>query len=575
MINSINKDNLRKINNKDKNKENNIKPKPNNNYIRKFGDSSILKRSLELPELENSEDEENNLKLRFRLNRSNMFVVDRYIQKKNSFNPFDDSFNQSILKYKNYNLTTGKNLYDKENSSIYSNLIISKNLLNKFNSCSQKSELVINILENSSLQSNNYYINNSEELIDYLSVNNTINYEDNNIKTPTKNFNIEKKNIFSTPKDKIKVFQENSFISKNKEKNLNNSNSISLSLSRSNIKEENLEIQTIYDLEFYNNLLKYEKEKKKINPNYMKIYYPKINWEDRRKIINWIMEITEEFAFKRDTFHYSIYYFDLILSNENFGKEKNLNFDFLKLIAITCLSISAKIEEIQIPKLSEYIQSLENNSFEVEDIIILEKEIVNLLNWKIIPITINIWLNWYICQWDLFIETVDNIKKQFLNFFSEEKILFFKKSDDNSYYNFRKITQIIDLIQLDEKHFFFDDRYLIAASIFLLLSLNFHFEFNFEQKEIILQNEKIKKLIFNVYNNFIQQSFDYNFSDKQLIDSIKYVFQFKNFNFSFELPLIYQVEQKDLENGNYEDFITYQTYNEGNLEFLNQIYGRS
>ena len=482
---------------------------------------------------------------------------------------------ESILKYKNYNLTTGKNLYDKENSSIYSNLIIAKNLLNKFNSCSQKSELVINILENSSLQSNNYYINNSEELIDYLSVNNTINYEENNIKTPTKNFNIEKKNIFSTPKDKIKVFKVNSFISKNKEKNLNNSNSISLSLSRSNIKEENLEIQTIYDLEFYNNLLKYEKEKKKINPNYMKIYYPKINWEDRRKIINWIMEITEEFAFKRDTFHYSIYYFDLILSNENFGKEKNLNFDFLKLIAITCLSISAKIEEIQIPKLSEYIQSLENNSFEVEDIIILEKEIVNLLNWKIIPITINIWLNWYICQWDLFIETVDNIKKQFLNFFSEEKILFFKKSDDNSYYNFRKITQIIDLIQLDEKHFFFDDRYLIAASIFLLLSLNFHFEFNFEQKEIILQNEKIKKLIFNVYNNFIQQSFDYNFSDKQLIDSIKYVFQFKNFNFSFELPLIYQVEQKDFENGNYEDFITYQTYNEGNLEFLNQIYGRS
>jgi hypothetical protein len=245
------------------------------------------------------------------------------------------------------------------------------------------------------------------------------------------------------------------------------------------------------------------------------------------------MEITEEFAFKRDTFHYSIYYFDLILSNENFGKEKNLNFDFLKLIAITCLSISAKIEEIQIPKLSEYIQSLENNSFEVEDIIILEKEIVNLLNWKIIPITINIWLNWYICQWDLFIETVDNIKKQFLNFFSEEKILFFKKSDDNSYYNFRKITQIIDLIQLDEKHFFFDDRYLIAASIFLLLSLNFHFEFNFEQKEIILQNEKITKLIFNFYNNFIQQSFDYNFSDKQLIDSIKYVFQFKNFIFFF------------------------------------------
>jgi hypothetical protein len=52
-------------------------------------------------------------------------------------------------------------------------------------------------------------------------------------------------------------------------------------------------------------------------------------------------------------------------------------------------------------------------------------------------------------------------------------------------------------------------------------------------------------------------------------------FNLKILFFSFELPLIYQVEQKDLENGNYEDFITYQTYNEGNLKFLNQIYGRS
>ena len=101
IINSVNKDNLRKLNNKDKTKEN-IKSKPNNNLIRKFGDSSILKRSLELPEIENSDDEENNLKLRFRLNRNNMFVVDRYIQKKNSFNPFDDSINKDILKFKKY-----------------------------------------------------------------------------------------------------------------------------------------------------------------------------------------------------------------------------------------------------------------------------------------------------------------------------------------------------------------------------------------------------------------------------------------------------------------------------------------
>ena len=98
--NLINKENSRRIN-KDKNKEN-IKNKNNNIYIKKFNDTSILKRSLELPEIEENEEEENYLKLRFRYNRNNMFVVDRYIQKKNSFNPFDDSINKDILKFKKY-----------------------------------------------------------------------------------------------------------------------------------------------------------------------------------------------------------------------------------------------------------------------------------------------------------------------------------------------------------------------------------------------------------------------------------------------------------------------------------------
>ena len=117
--NLINKENSRRSI-KDKNKEN-IKNKNNNIYIKKFNDTSILKRSLELPEIEENEEEENYLKLRFRYNRNNMFVVDRYIQKKNSFNPFDDSFNQSILKYKNYNEDLVKVMNSERNFDFFYN----------------------------------------------------------------------------------------------------------------------------------------------------------------------------------------------------------------------------------------------------------------------------------------------------------------------------------------------------------------------------------------------------------------------------------------------------------------------
>jgi hypothetical protein len=64
--------------------------------------NTSLQKIFELPEPEKSDDDENNLKLRIRYNRSNMIVVDRYIQNNKSFNPFNDSFNKEILKLKNY-----------------------------------------------------------------------------------------------------------------------------------------------------------------------------------------------------------------------------------------------------------------------------------------------------------------------------------------------------------------------------------------------------------------------------------------------------------------------------------------
>jgi hypothetical protein len=82
-----------------------------------------------------------------------------------------------------------------------------------------------------------------------------------------------------------------------------------------------------------------------------------------------MMRICEEFAFKRDTYHYSCFYFDYYLY---LSKEKIKNKNELKLIGITCISISAKIEEVQIPKSVEYTESL-NDSYKIEDIIIQKK----------------------------------------------------------------------------------------------------------------------------------------------------------------------------------------------------------
>ena len=101
--------------------------------------------------------------------------------------------------------------------------------------------------------------------------------------------------------------------------NNNNNNflkSYIISQNKSNILsrlDESMHINTIYDISFYLNLVKQSNSYPKIN---MKIFFknhPTIKWNDRLNILLWMMKNCEEFAYKRDTFHYSIYYFDLFL----------------------------------------------------------------------------------------------------------------------------------------------------------------------------------------------------------------------------------------------------------------------
>ena len=68
----------------------------------------------------------NKYRVRIRLNRRNNITVDRYIEVKDDFNPFHDSFNQIINKYKVYN-----NSDYKVNTLEHNNF---ENLLNNYNS---------------------------------------------------------------------------------------------------------------------------------------------------------------------------------------------------------------------------------------------------------------------------------------------------------------------------------------------------------------------------------------------------------------------------------------------------------
>jgi hypothetical protein len=333
---------------------------------------------------------------------------------------------------------------------------------------------------------------------------------------------------------------------------------------------------TIYDISFYLNLINQSGSYPTLNQK--KIFHnnPEIKWKDRLKILLWMMKNCEEFAYKRDTFHYALYYFDafLFLSKEKIKKKD------LKLIGITCISLSAKIEEIQIPKLSEYAKSIEPKNIDshINLIISMEQKICSTLKWKLIPITTEIWLNWYTCQWDLYIDSSPEIKNELMKYIKEDDIIYFKKQNEKAYSNYRRIYQLIDLISLDYNNYTYDKRGIIAGCFFECITFEYSLEYSFDKKKL-WSKKKDNKLPFiilvqKMYNLFLEQSFDFLFNDKLIQTSIKYVLQFSKFNFSYNIPLIYKAGQKldeDIEN-NYEDFISYQTTNSEIYSFFEKMY---
>ena len=93
---------------------------------------------------------------------------------------------------------------------------------------------------------------------------------------------------------------------------------------------------------------------------------------------------------------------------------------------------------------------------------------------------------------------MDDIKQQLLTYINEDEIIYYKKSNDNSYYNYRKISQIIDMITLDYFSYKFGPRILMAASLFIIICINYKLDYN------LIKNISNKKLLSqNIYLKFI------------------------------------------------------------------------
>ena len=71
------------------------------------------------------------------------------------------------------------------------------------------------------------------------------------------------------------------------------------------------------------------------------------------------------------------------------------------------------------------------------------------LKWQLAPPTMCMWSNWYMSQWDIYLETCPYAQSHPLVLRTSENPVQFKQPYESSYKKYREFMQIIDCAVLD------------------------------------------------------------------------------------------------------------------------------
>ncbi|XP_038995668.1 cyclin-D5-1-like [Hibiscus syriacus] len=113
----------------------------------------------------------------------------------------------------------------------------------------------------------------------------------------------------------------------------------------------------------------------------------------RLEAITWILKARAALGFRFQTGYLSMIYFDRFLSRNSIDGEKSWA---MQLLSIACLSLAAKMEEMEVPALSEF--QMEGFYFETKTIQRMELLVLNTLEWRMSLVTPFAFLHFFITE---------------------------------------------------------------------------------------------------------------------------------------------------------------------------------
>lgn len=322
------------------------------------------------------------------------------------------------------------------------------------------------------------------------------------------------------------------------------------------------------------------------DPFALQLHQPDISPVMRAILLDWIMEVSSQFAFKRETYYLAVNFIDRFLTIRHAVRR-----DRLQLIGLAALLVAAKAEETTIPSLFEFAQ-MADNGFSVEEIREMERNLLISLSWRIFPPTIFAWMSVLMSLWDDYMAFLSD---SLLQPGFQDCIITFKLANQGSYRLYRETMQIIDVAFLDYNALRYSNRHLAAALLYLMTSKCLY-ETQYQLLKAVLGEEEIgslevlfgperlrnsrefvkkaDQLVFatqfqSMFLDFLRSSVEIHYIE-EIYPAVAYLHGFLGFEASFELPEVCKMKPREQLESHYEDFLAYQTHNPDSVAYISQ-----
>lgn len=135
--------------------------------------------------------------------------------------------------------------------------------------------------------------------------------------------------------------------------------------------------------------LRASEAKKRPSVDFMEKVQKDINASMRAILIDWLVEVAEEYRLVPDTLYLTINYIDRYLSGNLMDRQR------LQLLGVACMMIASKYEEICAPQVEEFCYITDNTYFK-DEVLQMESSVLNFLKFEMTAPTVRCFLRRFV-----------------------------------------------------------------------------------------------------------------------------------------------------------------------------------